>query len=536
MNGIRQYYRSILLLLLLLTGVVLLGNKIGKPPSDTKTAETFSPSIDTLPDAKKTETVSLKNGASFDLTASMVKKTIGGQTVKMLAYNGSIPGPLIQVPQGGEITVNFTNNTDIDTTIHSHGVRVNNAFDGVPDMTQDPVKPGKKFTYTLTFPDAGVYWYHPHIREDYAQELGLYGNFLVTPTESSYWNPVNRELPLFIDDILLDVGGGIPQFSRAVATHALMGRFGNTMLVNGETDFTQEIESGEVVRFYLTNAANTRIFNLSIPGVKMKRVGADNGKYEKESEIDSIRIAPSEREIVEAFFETPGTYTLQHTTPTDSYVMATFTVTGKQAEPSYRTEFIQLRTNHHVSADIEKYQQFFNKAPDKTLTIGIQTTGMGGMQNGSNQHMMHDGSMMMNDAMTMGQREKIEWEDTMGMMNAVSTSETVKWKLIDVETKKENMDMNWQFKKGETVKISIINDPNTMHPMQHPIHIHGQRFLVLRTNGIREENLVWKDTALIQTGDTVELLVQMDNPGEWAIHCHVPEHMESGMMSSFSVL
>lgn len=95
----------------------------------------------------------------------------------MLAYNGSIPGPLIKVPQGAEITLNFKNDTDVDSTIHSHGVRVENKFDGVPDVTQEEVKPGESFTYKLKFSDVGMFWYHPHIREDYAQELGLYGNF-----------------------------------------------------------------------------------------------------------------------------------------------------------------------------------------------------------------------------------------------------------------------------------------------------------------------------------------------------------------------
>ncbi|MBI3984332.1 MAG: multicopper oxidase domain-containing protein [Candidatus Levybacteria bacterium] len=98
------------------------------------------------------------------------------------------------------------------------------------------------------------------------------------------------------------------------------------------------------------------------------------------------------------------------------------------------------------------------------------------------------------------------------------------------------MDINWQFRKGEKVKISIFNNPKSEHPMQHPIHIHGQRFLILSTNGVSNDNLVWKDTALVQKGDTMELLVDMENPGDWLIHCHIPEHMEAGMMSQFKVI
>ena len=156
-----------------------------------------------LPAAAPSDVVILSDGDTYELISSEVQKDVAGKAVRMLAYNGSIPGPLIKISQGAEITLKFTNNTDIDSTIHSHGVRVENEFDGVPDITQDPVKPGQSFTYTLKFPDAGVYWYHPHIREDYAQELGLYGNFLVTPNTADYWAEVDREETLFLDDILI---------------------------------------------------------------------------------------------------------------------------------------------------------------------------------------------------------------------------------------------------------------------------------------------------------------------------------------------
>ena len=107
--------------------------------------------------------------------------------------------------------------------------------------------------------------------------------------------------------------------------------------------------------------------------------------------------------------------------------------------------------------------------------------------------------------------------------------------MIDTATNKENMDMNWTFKKGDVVKIRIINDANSMHPMQHPMHMHGQRFLVLDVNGVRNTNLVYKDTVLVQKGQTVDVLVAMDNPGNWVIHCHIPEHMEAAMMTEYHV-
>src|SRR3989344_3996136 len=162
-----KFLIGVIAVVVLIGGIVLLqqsdsGNKV--------LASNFSTDITGLSEAKPSEIVELKNGDAYNLSASIVKKMIDNSAVKMLAYNGMIPGPMIKVQQGAEVTLNFTNNTDVDTTIHSHGVRLENKFDGVPDVTQKEVKPGESFTYKVKFPDEGMYWYHPHIREDYAQE------------------------------------------------------------------------------------------------------------------------------------------------------------------------------------------------------------------------------------------------------------------------------------------------------------------------------------------------------------------------------
>lgn len=515
--------------------VVILGGVYLFPKQQTTPQKgEFPVSVQQANTTKPQEVVELNNGDSYNLTASIVKKTINGQEMKMLAYNGSIPGPLIKVPQGGEITLKFTNNTDVDSTIHSHGVRVENKFDGVPDLTQDPVKPGQSFTYTLKFPDVGVYWYHPHIREDYAQELGLYGNFLVTPATPGYWAEVDREETLFLDDILIE-NGQIAKFDRETVDHTLMGRFGNTMIINGDENYKLSVKQGERVRFYITNAANSRVFNFAIPNTRMKLVGSDNGKYEREEWVDSMVVGPSERQIVEIWFDKDGEYKIQNQTPEKTYTLGTIAVDKAPVTTSY---LMVPRTNQDIISALDPLRPLFNRPADKELKLTL-LMGASDTTNNSNSmggHMMGNGQQMQNRMMTMGEVKKIEWEDDMGMMNAQSTNDTLRWKLIDPATNKENMDIGWQFKKGDVVKVKIFNDDKSMHPMQHPIHIHGQRFLVLSTNGQKNQNLVWKDTTLIQTGDTVELLVQMDNPGKWVVHCHIPEHMESGMMSKFEVI
>jgi len=486
-------------------------------------------------EAKTTEIIELKNGDSYELTASIVKKTIDGQTLKMLAYNGSIPGPIIKVPQGGEVTLNFTNNTDVETTIHSHGIRLENKFDGVPDVTQKAVGIGESFTYKIKFPDEGMYWYHPHIREDYAQELGLYGNYWVVPSDLNYWSPVNREVPLFLDDILIE-NGKIVAFNKVAANHTLMGRFGNTMLVNGETNYVLNAKQGEIIRFYFTNAANTRPFNISIPGTQMKLVGGDGGKYEKETFTDTVILSPSERAIVEVLFQKSGTYQLTHKTPEQTYKLGSISVISEQIAESYEKEFSTMRTNNEIIASIAPFRAYFDKAIDKKLKLSLtMKPAKSDVNDGNNQHMMHGGNTMDNSMMGMTDAQPIEWEDDMGMMNRDSTVDTLEWKVIDEDTGLENADINWKFKVGDKIKIKIFNDPKSMHPMQHPIHLHGQRFLVLSEDDKKNNNLVWKDTLLIPSGSTVEILVDMVNPGEWMAHCHIAEHLEAGMMFGFKV-
>lgn len=511
-----------------------LGNRMQKniKPKDTGTGP-FSNSTTNLPEVQKSSAVQLKDGDTYDLTASIVKKTISGKEVKMLAYNGSIPGPLIKVKKGAEITLNFKNNADVETTLHSHGVRVENKFDGVVDITQKEIGIGESFTYKIKFPDEGIFWYHPHVRDEYAQELGLYGNYLVEPENSEYWSPVNQEVVLNIDDVLMDEQGIVP-FQKDISSHTLMGRFGNVMLVNGEENYTLQAKQGEVVRMYLVNTANTRVFNLSIPKAKMKLVGGDNGKYEKETFVDSIVLSPSERTIVEVYFDQAQEYTLVHTTPQKTYELAKVDISSNKSPSSYEKEFQTLRINKDTIRSIDPYRNDFDKQPDKSISLSLRM----GMMGQENNHMMHDGNMMGNEQMDMmdNQAEPIEWEDTMNAMNAMSNSKMVQWKLKDTESNQENMDIQWQFKQGDKVKMKIFNDPKSQHPMQHPIHIHGQKFLVLSTNGKKNDNLVWKDTVLVPTGDTVEILVDMENKGTWMMHCHILEHIEGGMMSTFEVL
>ena len=472
--------------------------------------------------AEKTKVHDLKNGEWMQLTPQNVQKQIGDHTYDMYGYNKQIPGPLIKATQGDTIKVGVNNAIDRETTVHWHGIRLDNKFDGVPKLTQDPVKPGDSFTHDIHVPDEGIYWYHPHVREDIQQDLGLYGNLFVRPEDPDAYNPVNGEEFLIFDDIMTDYDGSMIPHGEEGPNYALMGRFGDVLLVNGETSYEKTVQRGSVLRFYLTNVASTRTFRFMIPETKMKLVGSDVGRYERDEWVDAVILGPAERYIVEVLFDEVGDRELLHASPLSVHTLGKVTVVDQEVDPSYRTQFETLRSYDDVSQDIEQFRKHFSRPVDKRLILDIEM--MGAMAEMDHSHMMAHSE------------DGIEWEDLMPGMNEIMKNEDLQWKFIDEETGNVNMDIKWKFNVGDIVKVSIENkEEGSPHPMQHPIHFHGQRFLVLSMDGVPNQNLVWKDTVLIPMGQTAELLFDMSNPGKWMFHCHIAEHLSNGMMGMITV-
>jgi FtsP/CotA-like multicopper oxidase with cupredoxin domain len=581
--------------------------------------ESFPTDPSGLPEAGRSQLLELTPGDTLDLRVGPVVKRLGDTTVRMLGYNGSIPGPTLKVQQGSEIVVHVTNHGDLDTTVHWHGLRLENRYDGVPHETQAPIPVGGEFTYRIQFPDAGLYWYHPHIREDYTQELGLYGNILVVPSETGYWPSADRDLVLTVDDLLVEEGRIAP-FSLTETSYAAMGRFGNVFLTSGDPDLRLAARVAEVVRLWLTNTANTRVFNLTVPGAPMKLVGGDSGRVEHQEFIESVVLAPSERAVVDVLVDRPGELALEHHTPNRSYRLATIMAAEQRAAPSPAAqEFPMLRRAPELEAERRQLDRWLAAPPDKVLALVAQmddpaampeglgpvtyacpmhpevaseepgrcpkcgmkllatqaptptayacpmhpevvseqpgrcpkcgmkllatqvvgqvtpTHGIAAMEHDAGHaaghgHHGHGGGHGHSTA------EGIEWEDDMVEVNRLTTTATMHWKFLDRTSGADSPAIDWHFTVGERVKIRLVNEMDSDHPMHHPFHLHGAgRFLVLARDGITEPNLVWKDTVLVRTGQVVDILFDVTNPGLWMAHCHIAEHMQSGMMFSFNV-
>jgi FtsP/CotA-like multicopper oxidase with cupredoxin domain len=619
-------------------------------PDPAMPTESFPTDPTGLPEAGRPELLELAPGDTLDLRVGPVAKRLGDTTVRMLGYNGSIPGPTLKVQQGSEIIVHVTNHGDLDTTVHWHGLRLENKYDGVPHETQAPIPVGGEFTYRIQFPDAGLYWYHPHIREDYTQELGLYGNILVVPSESQYWPPVDREFVLTVDDLLVE-DGHIAPFSPTETSYAAMGRFGNVFLTSGDPDLRLEARVREVVRLWLTNTANTRVFNVALPGARLKLVGGDSGRVEHEEFVESVVLAPSERVVVDVLVDQPGELALEHHTPDQTYRLATVAVAGGPVASTAAEEFPVLRRAPELEAERRQLDRWLAAEPDKVLALVAQMDDPAAMPAGAGPvvyacpmhpevtsqepgrcpkcgmkllatqapvattyacpmhpevtsqepgrcpkcgmkllataapaityacpmhpevtsdqpgHCPKCGMKLLaaesipkpaaaHDPATMdhhgghaadhhhgggeghehGSAEGIEWEDDMVEVNRLTTTATMHWKFLDRTSGADSPAIDWHFTVGERVKIRLVNEMDSDHPMHHPFHLHGAgRFLVLSRDGVVEPNLVWKDTVLVRTGQTVDILFDVSNPGLWMAHCHIAEHMQSGMMFSFNV-
>jgi FtsP/CotA-like multicopper oxidase with cupredoxin domain len=306
----------------------------------------------------------------------------------------------------------------------------------------------------------------------------------------------------------------------------------------------------------------------------MKLVGGDSGRVEHHQPVTEVVLAPSERAVVDVLVDRPGELTVEHRTPRHTYPLATLTVADPPAAP-LTGPFDLPRSAPELTAERRQLDRWLTAPPDKTLAIvaqmddvtsspagggpmmyacpmhpevtspdpgrcpkcGMKLLASGSAATGEHGHGEHGhGEHGHGGSHGEGAADGIEWEDDMVEVNRLTTTATMHWKLIDRTTGATGPAIDWQFTVGDRIKIRLVNEMDSDHPMHHPFHIHGAgRFLVLARDGVTEPNLVWKDTVLIRTGQVVDILLDITHPGRWMAHCHIAEHMASGMMFSFTV-
>ena len=444
------------------------------------------------------------------------------------AYDGSVPGPTIRVRQGEKVHVAVENRLQEDTTVHWHGVRVPNAMDGVPYLTQRPIAPGETFVYELAPPDAGTFWYHPHQRSFVQVGRGLYGAFIV---EEATAIVVDRDLTWMLGDWRLGADASINDDFGNRMDMSMSGRVGTTVTVNGRLPQPLAVRGGERIRLRLINAANARIFALTFAGHRPWVVALDGQPVTPhEPEDGRIVLGPAMRaDIVmdmtgragERFAITDGFYP-QFTYRLLEIAYADEPLRGHAIEAS-----IALPRNPLAEPDLaaaERHEIVLGGG----MMMGGDMMGGGGMMDG-----MMGGGMMGGGGMTdgmmgggmMGGGDMMSGGDMMG-----ANSDHI-WTINGVSATEHTHEPLLFLKRGRSYVFALQN--NTA--FHHPIHLHGHSFRVMSRNGVPARLMEWRDTVLIAPKERVEIAFVADNPGDWMIHCHILEHQAGGMMATARV-
>lgn len=401
-------------------------------------------------------------------------------------YEGGVPGPTLRMRQGERLTRLFVNELPQPSTIHWHGIRIANAMDGVPELTQDAVPPGEEFLYEFTAPDAGTYWYHPHNRTWEQMARGLYGALIVEEPEPP---SVDRDEVLLIDDWRMADDASIDESFGLMMDWSHAGRLGNWLTVNGSGDFRLPVGHHERLRLRLVNTANARICSLSLDGLEGWIVALDGQPLAEPTEVGRMTLAPAQRMdlIVDVVAQAGSQASLIFFDRDQSFAIAAFDVEG-EARAERLVEPDPLPVNPIPALGL---------LDDAPLTrLHMEGGAMGGMR----------GAMM--GGRMMGMRQLVDAGRVWSFNGRADMPEEP---LISAAA-------------GETVRIEMINDT----PWPHAMHLHGHHFREVSADG---EFGPLRDTLLMDRDETAEIAFVADNPGDWLLHCHMLEHSAGGMMT-----
>jgi FtsP/CotA-like multicopper oxidase with cupredoxin domain len=428
---------------------------------------------------------------------------IGGQNPEtdVWAYNGSVPGPALRMRQGEPARVVVENRLAEDTTVHWHGIRLPNAMDGVPGLTQPPIKSGENFVYEFTPPDAGTFWYHPHVNGLEQLGRGLAGALIVEEPEPV---AVDRDILWMLEDWRLTPDGQIAPGFGAGMEAAMAGRVGNTVTLNGTVPIDQKVRAGERIRLRLVNGSPARIMALRFEGHRPVVVAVDGQPCEPhEPEEGRLLLAPAMRfDIMVDMSGEPGQ---RYPIVDDFYdgLAYTFTNLAYDKEPPVRA--------HPLDAPLSLPRNPLPE-PDLAAAERHELVLQGGMMGGG----MMTGMGGMHGMATPGMDGGAAWA-----INGMSMTGDGRAGMAPMFT----------VPRGRSVMITFRNDTAWWHPM----HLHGYSFRVLRRNGSPVPHRQWADTVLLAPKDVVECAFVADNPGDWMLHCHVANHQTAGLMTVLRV-
>lgn len=409
------------------------------------------------------------------------------------AFDGIAPGPEIRVKQGQSVRRRVINNLSVPTSVHWHGIRIDNRMDGVAGLTQPAIEPGDQFDYDFVAPDAGTYWYHSHSRSFEQVARGLHGALIVDEAEPV---DVDRDEVLILDDWLID-----PDTAQIAASFGAMhdlshaGRLGNYVTTNGKYNLAKSVGRNERLRLRLINASNARIFQLALDGLEGWIVAFDGMPLSQPSPVqDTFVLAPAQRIdlIVDVTADVGSAGHVIQLDRNESFSQVAFEVISESTR-ARRPAPLPLPPNLETKPDL-------SNARDVMLTM--EGGAMGGMR----------GAMMGGQMSSM--RDLMQSGNFWAFNGKVGSMDGEPLAVVS---------------RGETFRLKIRND--TAFP--HAMHLHGMHFHELDQNGHLG---AFRDTTLVARGETKEIAAVADNPGKWLLHCHMLSHAASGMMARIDVI
>ena len=429
----------------------------------------------TLPLARRTEAA---NPAAHKLKLAPARLSLVGAAnpaTDVWGYNGKVPGPELRFKQGERLRIEVENALGVDTTVHWHGLRLPNAMDGVPGVTQRPIAAnGGRFVYEFDLPDAGTFWYHPHLGSPEQVARGLYGALIVEEREPP---AVDRDLVWVLSDWRLDREARIVEnFGNPMdASHA--GRIGNTVTVNGTIRESFAVRAGERIRLRLVNASNARIYGLEFEGHEPRIIALDGHGVAPQWDARVVLGPGMRADLILDCAGEPGS-------------------THSVIDRFYRQRAYELLKIQYGSD--KPLRQSFAPVPrlaDNPVAVPDIAK--------AEKHRIVFGGGMMGALPSQREHRGLFW--------------TVNGKPVPEHAHHEPL---LHLRLSRSYLVEFVNQTS----WHHPIHLHGHVFRVLGKDH-------WADSVLLDPDSRAEIAFVADNPGDWMLHCHVLEHQASGMMA-----